>query len=153
MASSNDFSAVPASATDEHDLAQVRLPPYLVDWNVVRSSHSKVLLHSCDKGNPICPPSLKLCPLLNAPGTLHSSGDANAAVPARLPHATTPASELAWALGEKTAQALESNLTSLEKKIDDLLASFEESERAKVDEANSKQDKGVVGSDGNEEKA
>ncbi|KAF8863378.1 hypothetical protein BDZ45DRAFT_670336 [Acephala macrosclerotiorum] len=40
--------------------------------------------------------------------------------------------------GEKTAQALESHLTSLEKKIDDLLASFEESERAKVDEVNSK---------------
>jgi hypothetical protein len=40
--------------------------------------------------------------------------------------------------GERTAQALESNLTSLEKKIDDLLASFEESERLKVEEANSK---------------
>lgn len=38
--------------------------------------------------------------------------------------------------GEQTAQALESNLTSLEKKLDDLLASFEEGERAKVDEAN-----------------
>merc|ERR1712093_197797 len=55
--------------------------------------------------------------------------------------------------GEKTAQALESNLTSLEKKIDDLLASFEESERAKVDEANSKQGNGVGGSVGKEEKA
>ncbi|PMD52105.1 uncharacterized protein K444DRAFT_621244, partial [Hyaloscypha bicolor E] len=42
------------------------------------------------------------------------------------------------AKGERTAQALESNLTSLEKKIDDLLASFEESERQKVEEANSK---------------
>jgi hypothetical protein len=40
--------------------------------------------------------------------------------------------------GEKTAQVLESSLTSLEKKIDDLLASFEQAERAKVDEANSK---------------
>jgi hypothetical protein len=39
--------------------------------------------------------------------------------------------------GEKTAQALESNLTNLEKKIDELLASFEESERLKVEEANS----------------
>lgn len=37
--------------------------------------------------------------------------------------------------GEKTAEALESNLTNLEKKIDDLLASFEESEREKVKEA------------------
>jgi hypothetical protein len=37
--------------------------------------------------------------------------------------------------GEKTAEALESNLTNLEKKIDDLLASFEESERLKVEEA------------------
>ena len=36
--------------------------------------------------------------------------------------------------GERTAQALESNLTSLEKKIDDLLASFEESERLKVEQ-------------------
>ncbi|KAH8648958.1 hypothetical protein BGZ60DRAFT_534816 [Tricladium varicosporioides] len=36
--------------------------------------------------------------------------------------------------GEKTAEALESNLTNLEKKIDDLLASFEESERKKVEE-------------------
>lgn len=36
--------------------------------------------------------------------------------------------------GEKTAQALENHLTSLEKKLDDLLASFEESERAKVEE-------------------
>jgi len=47
----------------------------------------------------------------------------------------------AWAhiaKGEKTAQALESHLTNLEKKIDDLLASFEESERAKVDETSSK---------------
>jgi len=41
--------------------------------------------------------------------------------------------------GEKTAEALESNLTSLEKKIDDLLASFEESERLKVEEANARQ--------------
>jgi len=40
--------------------------------------------------------------------------------------------------GEKTADTIESNLTSLEKKIDDLLASFEESERAKVEEANGK---------------
>jgi hypothetical protein len=32
--------------------------------------------------------------------------------------------------GEKTANILESNLTSLEKKIDDLLASFEDSERS-----------------------
>ncbi|KAK0119160.1 hypothetical protein ONS95_008018 [Cadophora gregata] len=55
--------------------------------------------------------------------------------------------------GEKTAQALESNLTSLEKKIDDLLASFEESERAKVDEANGKQGKEVGGIDGKGEKA
>jgi hypothetical protein len=38
--------------------------------------------------------------------------------------------------GERTAQQLENNLTSLEKKIDDLLASFEESERLKVEEAN-----------------
>ena len=38
--------------------------------------------------------------------------------------------------GEKTAEAMESNLTSLEKKIDDLLASFEESERVKVELAN-----------------
>lgn len=37
--------------------------------------------------------------------------------------------------GEKTAQVLESNLTNLEKKIDDLLASFEESERRMVEEA------------------
>lgn len=35
--------------------------------------------------------------------------------------------------GEKTAAALESNLTSLEKKIDALLASFEESERLRVE--------------------
>lgn len=40
--------------------------------------------------------------------------------------------------GEKTAEALESNLTNLEKKIDDLLASFEEPERLKVEEANGK---------------
>jgi hypothetical protein len=40
--------------------------------------------------------------------------------------------------GEKTAQALEANLTSLEKKINDLLESFEESERLKVEEVNSK---------------
>ncbi|KAI9640926.1 hypothetical protein NHQ30_010767 [Ciborinia camelliae] len=32
--------------------------------------------------------------------------------------------------GEKTAQMLESNLTNLEKKIDDLLASFEAQESA-----------------------
>ncbi|CZR50675.1 uncharacterized protein PAC_00549 [Phialocephala subalpina] len=59
------------------------------------------------------------------------------------------------AKGEKTAQALESHLTSLEKKIDDLLASFEESERAKVDEANSKASSSKSGSNkgGNEEKA
>jgi hypothetical protein len=34
--------------------------------------------------------------------------------------------------GEQTAQALESNLTSLERNIDALLASFEEAERLKV---------------------
>lgn len=33
--------------------------------------------------------------------------------------------------GEKTAQTLESNLTSLEQKLDDLLKSFENSEAAK----------------------
>ncbi|KAG4432404.1 hypothetical protein IFR05_012114 [Cadophora sp. M221] len=58
------------------------------------------------------------------------------------------------AKGEKTAQVLESNLTSLEKKIDDLLASFEESERSKVDEANSAQlGKASGSSGGKEEKA
>ncbi|PBP27210.1 hypothetical protein BUE80_DR001917 [Diplocarpon rosae] len=40
--------------------------------------------------------------------------------------------------GEKTAARLESNLTSLEKKIDDLLACFEESEQRSLDEANAK---------------
>ncbi|TVY78195.1 hypothetical protein LSUE1_G004318 [Lachnellula suecica] len=50
--------------------------------------------------------------------------------------------------GEKTAQALESNLTSLEKKIDDLLASFEESEREKLDQANSKRPSSSTGADG-----
>ncbi|KAI9053782.1 hypothetical protein LZ554_002731 [Drepanopeziza brunnea f. sp. 'monogermtubi'] len=38
------------------------------------------------------------------------------------------------ARGEKTAEALESNLTSLEKKIDDLLASVEETERKMLEE-------------------
>lgn len=47
--------------------------------------------------------------------------------------------------GEKTAQVLESNLTSLEKKIDDLLASFEESERARVEESNAKRSDGKRG--------
>ncbi|PQE11631.1 exodeoxyribonuclease VII protein [Rutstroemia sp. NJR-2017a WRK4] len=39
--------------------------------------------------------------------------------------------------GEKTAQMLETSLTSLEKKIDDLLASFEgeQSNRIRTDEA------------------
>ncbi|KAH6709370.1 hypothetical protein BKA61DRAFT_119185 [Leptodontidium sp. MPI-SDFR-AT-0119] len=56
--------------------------------------------------------------------------------------------------GEKTAQVLESNLTSLEKKIDDLLASFEESERSKVDEANNAQlSKASGSSSSKEEKA
>lgn len=44
--------------------------------------------------------------------------------------------------GEKTAQVLESNLSNLEKKIDDLLASFEESERRMVEEASGKSSKG-----------
>lgn len=35
--------------------------------------------------------------------------------------------------GEQTAQALEANLTSLERKLDDFLASFDEAERQKVD--------------------
>jgi hypothetical protein len=35
--------------------------------------------------------------------------------------------------GEQTALALESHLTSLERKLDDFLASFEESEREKVE--------------------
>jgi hypothetical protein len=39
------------------------------------------------------------------------------------------------ARGEKTAQVLESSLTSLEKKIDDLLAGFEESERRMMEQA------------------
>jgi len=43
-------------------------------------------------------------------------------------------SDSCFCRGEKTAQALENHLTSLEKKLDDLLASFEESERAKVEE-------------------
>ena len=34
--------------------------------------------------------------------------------------------------GEQTAQALETNLTNLERKLDDLLASFDETERQKV---------------------
>jgi hypothetical protein len=48
--------------------------------------------------------------------------------------------------GEKTAQMLETSLTSLEKKIDDLLASFEgeHSNRIRTDEATTdpKRDKG-----------
>jgi hypothetical protein len=35
--------------------------------------------------------------------------------------------------GEQTAQALEANLTSLELKLDDLLASFDEAEWQKVE--------------------
>lgn len=35
--------------------------------------------------------------------------------------------------GEQTALVLESNLTSLERKLDDFLASFEESERQNVE--------------------
>jgi hypothetical protein len=35
--------------------------------------------------------------------------------------------------GEQTASALESNLTSLERKLDDFLASFEESERQRAE--------------------
>ena len=52
--------------------------------------------------------------------------------------AETTEANLATALaelqkGEKTAAVLESNLTSLEKKIDALLASFEEAERLRVE--------------------
>lgn len=43
---------------------------------------------------------------------------------------------------------LESNLTTLEKKIDDLLASFKESERLKVAEGNSKVPTPRSGGDG-----
>ncbi|EKD19172.1 uncharacterized protein L3040_009387 [Drepanopeziza brunnea f. sp. 'multigermtubi'] len=46
------------------------------------------------------------------------------------------------ARGEKTAEALESNLTSLEKKIDDLLASFEETERKMLQEQGQGQGQG-----------
>ena len=35
--------------------------------------------------------------------------------------------------GEETALALESNLSSLERKLDDFLASFEESERQRAE--------------------
>lgn len=35
--------------------------------------------------------------------------------------------------GEQTAQALEANLTNLERKLDDFLASFDEAERQKVE--------------------
>jgi hypothetical protein len=49
--------------------------------------------------------------------------------------------------GEQTAQVLESHLTSLEKKIDDLLASFEESERQKVKEDDVKAKEGESASD------
>ncbi|KAG0651005.1 hypothetical protein D0Z07_2385 [Hyphodiscus hymeniophilus] len=48
--------------------------------------------------------------------------------------------------GEKTAQVLEANLTSLEAKLDSLLASFEDSERRMVQEANGKKpDEGAAG--------
>ncbi|KAK6586600.1 hypothetical protein PZA11_001657 [Diplocarpon coronariae] len=40
-----------------------------------------------------------------------------------------------YSRGEKTAERLESNLTKLERKIDDLLASCEESERKRLDHA------------------
>ena len=53
--------------------------------------------------------------------------------------------------GEKTAARLESNLTSLEKKIDDLLASFEESERLKVEEANGEKRTNPGGEHGGDE--
>ncbi|PSS27839.1 hypothetical protein M430DRAFT_32417 [Amorphotheca resinae ATCC 22711] len=39
------------------------------------------------------------------------------------------------ARGEKTAQALEAHLSTLEKKIDDLLASFDEAELQRMDES------------------
>jgi hypothetical protein len=42
--------------------------------------------------------------------------------------------------GEQAAQALESNLTSLERKLDALLASFEEAERLKAAGSNSEAD-------------
>ncbi|CZS94747.1 uncharacterized protein RCO7_06569 [Rhynchosporium graminicola] len=50
------------------------------------------------------------------------------------------------------AQTLK-QIASLEKKIDDLLASFEESERAKVEEVNAKLGNETGGSGGKEEKA
>ncbi|EPE30254.1 hypothetical protein GLAREA_12977 [Glarea lozoyensis ATCC 20868] len=56
--------------------------------------------------------------------------------------------------GEKTANILESNLTSLEKKIDDLLASFEEQEKNLVTESTGtdgsemREGKGKVGDEG-----
>ncbi|KAG9230214.1 hypothetical protein BJ875DRAFT_488184 [Amylocarpus encephaloides] len=50
--------------------------------------------------------------------------------------------------GEKTAQVLESNLANLEKKIDDLLAGFDESEHTKVEEANSRTSKPSKGKNG-----
>jgi hypothetical protein len=49
-----------------------------------------------------------------------------------------------------TAQALESNLSSLEKKLDDLLASFEAEERMKVDALSIKEE-GKTGSEGTSE--
>jgi hypothetical protein len=42
--------------------------------------------------------------------------------------------------GEQAAQALESNLTSLERKLDALLASFEEAERLKAAGSNGEPD-------------
>ncbi|XMA20632.1 hypothetical protein WAI453_013423 [Rhynchosporium graminicola] len=70
-----------------------------------------------------------------------------------LPKNVSTTVAIKWSRGEKTAEALESNLTSLEKKIDDLLASFEESERAKVEEVNAKLGNETGGSGGKEEKA
>lgn len=48
--------------------------------------------------------------------------------------------------GEQTALALESNLTSLERKLDDFLASFEESERRRAEAVAGNETRGKVDS-------
>lgn len=52
------------------------------------------------------------------------------------------------ASGEKAAQALEANLDSLEKKLDDMLASFEVAERERVSASTSSDKEGNSGNNG-----
>ncbi|TVY54073.1 hypothetical protein LCER1_G004213 [Lachnellula cervina] len=115
--------SIRADTTIRHRQKCSRTPPLQFQWNLDRTLHLGLMASSSSSSSPAS----------NVVSTDSHADDADLAK--------------VWAelsRGEKTAQALESNLTNLEKKIDALLASVESQHEEQVQDGDGDGDEGAT---------